>query len=211
MAGVLTDNTPRMGKYVDRKQLHRSGLDEATFLEHRQRRVNQSCTLWVGNLSFYTTEEQIEAVFGPVGRIVGIAMGLNSKDHTPCGFAFIQYETHAEAADAIQMLNKSRLDDRKITVQWDDQPIVGSSVDQAVLSQRLWGRGIDGGQVVDVVKQGFDPGRGGVGFLRREAAGVPKGVVEDALVRYTWVPPPAGPSAGGQQPLRKFPVKTARR
>ena len=191
MAGILTDNTPRMGKYIDRKQLHKSGLDEETFIAQRQERLNKSRTLWIGNLSFYTTEAQLDCMFGTVGRITNLVMGLNNKDRTPCGFAFIEYETHEEAMDAYSQLNHARIDDREVTVQWDDQEGVGQD------SIRRWGRGVDGGQVVDIVKQCVDPGRGGVGFLRREAAGLAKAVIEEELVRYEWVPLPAGPR---QQP-----------
>ncbi len=213
MAGILTDNTPRMGKYIDRKQLHKSGLGEEQFVEQRQLRLNKSCSLWIGNLSFYTTEEQIDALFSPIGRIVCLVMGLNSRDRTPCGFAFVEYETHEAAADAIQQLNKTRLDDREIAVQWDDQPILNNA---ELTAQRMWGRGIDGGQVVDIVKQCVDPGRGGVGFLRREACGVPKAVLEEDLVRYDWVSLPVGPAAqskkGTLQPAAgQFSRKSGRR
>jgi hypothetical protein len=52
--------------------------------------LNQSCTLYVGNLSFYTTEEQIYEIFSKCGEIKRIIMGLDRVKKTPCGFCFVE-------------------------------------------------------------------------------------------------------------------------
>lgn len=53
--------------------------------------LNKSTTFYVGNLSFYTTEEQIYALFSKCGEIKRIIMGLDRVSKTPCGFCFVEY------------------------------------------------------------------------------------------------------------------------
>jgi len=53
--------------------------------------LKKSSTLYVGNLSFYTTEEQIWELFSKVGEVKRIIMGLNRRDKTPCGFCFVEF------------------------------------------------------------------------------------------------------------------------
>ena len=50
-----------------------------------------STTLYVGNLSYYTTEEQIHELFSKCGDIKRIIMGLDKVRKTPCGFCFVEY------------------------------------------------------------------------------------------------------------------------
>jgi hypothetical protein len=52
-----------------------------------------STTLYVGNLSFYTTEEQIHEYFRRCGPVKRVIMGLNKNDKTPCGFCFVESVT----------------------------------------------------------------------------------------------------------------------
>jgi RNA recognition motif-containing protein len=54
-------------------------------------RLKLSTTLYVGNLSFYTTEEQIYELFSKVGEVKRIIMGLDRFKKTPCGFCFVEY------------------------------------------------------------------------------------------------------------------------
>lgn len=48
-------------------------------------------TLYVGNLSFFTTEQQIWELLGSCGEIKRIIMGLDRVKLTPCGFCFVEY------------------------------------------------------------------------------------------------------------------------
>jgi nuclear cap-binding protein subunit 2 len=50
------------------------------------KKLLQSTTLYVGNLSFFTTEEQIYELFSRVGDIKRIIMGLDKVRKTPCKF-----------------------------------------------------------------------------------------------------------------------------
>ncbi len=53
-----------------------------------------STTVYVGNMSFFTTEEQVHALFGFCGEIKRVVMGLNKEGKTPCGFCFVELVFH---------------------------------------------------------------------------------------------------------------------
>ncbi|KAG8345221.1 putative RNA recognition motif (a k a RRM RBD or RNP domain) [Trypanosoma vivax] len=178
MAEYIVDVTPRMA-YVDRQELLRSLLSEKEFVLRRQQQLNKSTTVYVGNLSFYTTEEQIWVHFSSCGHIRDLVMGLSEATRTPCGFCFVVFEQQSAAMSAVSDLHETLLDDRIITVSWD----VGCD------HSRRWGRGAYGGQVVDGVRQNLDEGRGGLGVLRREELGIAAAVAEEEVVHYSWVPP----------------------
>ncbi|PWV13787.1 putative nuclear cap binding protein [Trypanosoma cruzi] len=178
MAEYLVDVTPRMA-YVDRQELLRSLLPEKDFVARRQEQLDKSTTVYVGNLSFYTTEGQIWEHFASCGHVRDVVMGLNEATRTPCGFCFVVFEQQCAAMCAVSDMHGSLLDDRRITVSWD----VGCD------ASRRWGRGAHGGQVVDVLRQNLDSGRGGLGALRCGELRIGTAVAEEQLVHYNWVPP----------------------
>lgn len=51
--------------------------------------LRTSSTVYIGNVSFYTTEEQIYELFSRAGEIKKIIMGLDKNTKTPCGFCFV--------------------------------------------------------------------------------------------------------------------------
>lgn len=57
----------------------------------QEKMLRNSTTLYIGNLSFYTTEEQIYELFGRSGDIKRVVMGLDKFKKTPCGFCFVEY------------------------------------------------------------------------------------------------------------------------
>ncbi|XP_011176485.1 nuclear cap-binding protein subunit 2 [Zeugodacus cucurbitae] len=124
----------------------------------QERSLRESCTLYVGNLSFYTTEEQIHELFSRCGEVRRIVMGLDKYKKTPCGFCFVEYYMRTDAEMAMRYVNGTRLDDRLIRVDWDAGFIEG----------RQYGRGKTGGQVRDEYRTDYDAGRGGYGKLLQQ-------------------------------------------
>ena len=94
-------------------------------------------------MSFYTTEEQIYELFSMAGEIKRVVMGLDRFKKTPCGFCFVEYFTRADAANAQNFVNGTKLDSRIIRTDWDIGFIEG----------RQYGRGKGGGQVYDFHNQ----------------------------------------------------------
>ena len=61
--------------------------------EEYTEKLKASTTLYVGNLSFYCTENQIYELFSMCGDVKRVIMGLDRVEKTPCGFCFIEYPT----------------------------------------------------------------------------------------------------------------------
>ncbi|XP_027211644.2 nuclear cap-binding protein subunit 2 isoform X2 [Penaeus vannamei] len=121
----------------------------------QERLLRTSSTLYVGNLSFYTTEEQLYELFGRAGDVKRIIMGLDKVKRTPCGFCFVEYFTREESEQCMRYINGTRLDDRIVRTDWDAGFIEG----------RQYGRGKSGGQVRDEYRTDYDSGRGGYGKI----------------------------------------------
>ncbi|EPQ07139.1 Nuclear cap-binding protein subunit 2 [Myotis brandtii] len=81
--------------------------------EH-EKLLKESCTLYVGNLSICTSEEQIFELFSRCGDIRNVFMGLDKSKKTPCGFCFVEYYNRADAENAMRFLNGTILDDHTI-------------------------------------------------------------------------------------------------
>eukprot|EP00894_Picocystis_sp_ML_P002744 jgi/Pico_ML_1/53261/g3833.t1 len=127
--------------------------------EEFEERLRTSTTVYVGNLSFYTTEEQIHEVFSRCGELKRIVMGLDSVRKVPCGFCFVVYYTREDAEDCVKYLSGTVLDERPIRVDFDWGFVEG----------RQYGRGRSGGQVRDEFRVDYDAGRGGYGhWLQQE-------------------------------------------
>ena len=59
-------------------------------MKEQEEKLKNSTTLYVGNLSFYTSEDQIYHVFDMAGDVKKIVMGLDRHAKTPCGFCFAE-------------------------------------------------------------------------------------------------------------------------
>ncbi len=132
---------------------HTLPLLRSPALEEFQHALATSTTVYVGNVSFYTTEDQVHEVFSKAGDVKRIIMGLDKKKMTPCGFCFVVYYTRKDTEDCVKYLNGTIVDDRPIRVDFDWGFVDG----------RQFGRGKSGGQVRDEFREDFDPGRGGFG------------------------------------------------
>lgn len=72
--------------------------------------------VFVGNLSFDTTREQLEELFKQAGEVTEVAMPTDRMSGRPRGFAFVSFATDEGAAAAIQKLDGQELDGRNLRV-----------------------------------------------------------------------------------------------
>jgi len=72
--------------------------------------------LYVGNLSFHTTPEAVQAAFAAIGEVREVSMPTDRETGQPRGFAFVTMGTAQAAADAIARLDGSMLDGRPLRV-----------------------------------------------------------------------------------------------
>jgi len=104
-----------------------------------EEKLLKSKTLYIGNLSFYSTESKIYNIFSQFGIVNKVIMGLNRNTMEPCGFCFVEYYCRDSAQKAVFYLNNSKIDCRTIRVDWD----IGFE------EGRQYGRGLTGGQKRD--------------------------------------------------------------
>jgi RNA recognition motif-containing protein len=72
--------------------------------------------LYVGNLSYDTTEDAIRAAFGQAGTVVTVDVIRDRDTGRMKGFAFVTMGSNEDAQNAIKLLNEKMLDNRALTV-----------------------------------------------------------------------------------------------
>ena len=75
-----------------------------------------STKLFVGNLSFNTTENDLHDAFAAHGTVVEANLMVDRMSGRPRGFGFVTMATAEEAQKAIAALNGAQIDGRALTV-----------------------------------------------------------------------------------------------
>jgi RNA recognition motif-containing protein len=75
-----------------------------------------STKLFVGNLSFNTTENDLHDAFAAHGTVVEANLMVDRVSSRPRGFGFVTMSTPEEAQKAIAAMNGASLDGRNLTV-----------------------------------------------------------------------------------------------
>ncbi|OIR06442.1 RNA recognition motif containing protein [mine drainage metagenome] len=76
----------------------------------------ESTKLYVGNLSFKTTADELRAHFGQYGNVADVFIALDRMTGRPRGFAFVTMSTAEEAKNAAEKSNGVELGGRQLTV-----------------------------------------------------------------------------------------------
>ena len=109
--------------------------------------------LFVGNLSFQATEEDLRELFAQAGTVETVRIITDQFTGRPRGFGFVEMATKEEASKAVEMLNGRLFRDRNLVVdEAKPQPQRGPG-----------GAGAGGG----ARDRGARPGGGGGGNWRR--------------------------------------------
>ena len=72
--------------------------------------------IYVGNLSFDVTEEELRAEFAAFGKLESVNIITDKFSGRPKGFAFVEMPAVSEGQAAITALNGKMLKDRALTV-----------------------------------------------------------------------------------------------
>lgn len=97
--------------------------------------------IYVGNLSFNTTEDQLRQAFEAYGEVSSVNIIKDRYTGEPRGFAFVEMSDKDAAANAINGLNGQELNGRTLNVN-EARP----RADRGDRGGRGGGRGGDGGQ-----------------------------------------------------------------
>jgi RNA recognition motif-containing protein len=72
--------------------------------------------LYVGNLPFSTTEEDLRSMFAQAGNVVSVSLIKDRDTGRSRGFAFVELSTQAEAEKAVSLFNDTPLENRTLKV-----------------------------------------------------------------------------------------------
>ena len=72
--------------------------------------------LYVGNLPYTATEEELSSMFGQAGTVTSVAIIKERETGRSKGFAFVEMGSNAEAQKAVSMLNGQSMGGRDLRV-----------------------------------------------------------------------------------------------
>jgi len=72
--------------------------------------------IFVGNLSFQTSQEQLHSIFAQYGNVERVNLVTDRDSGQPRGFAFVEMTERRDAENAIAQLNGSELNGRTMNV-----------------------------------------------------------------------------------------------
>lgn len=103
--------------------------------------------LYVGNLSFYTTEDTLHQTFANFGTVTEAKLVIDRETGRSRGFAFVSMSTEAEANAAIEQLNGTDLDGRalRVNIAEERRPGGGGGGNRSGGGSRGGGGGFRGG------------------------------------------------------------------
>lgn len=107
--------------------------------------------IYVGNLAYDVTEDELSAEFGVYGKVESVAIPADKVSGRPRGFAFVEMASKSEAEAAITELNGKMLKDRTIVVN-ESRPRPDNRGGSSYGNRRSGGYGSGGG---------YGGGRGG--------------------------------------------------
>ncbi len=90
---------------------------------NRERSRAISTKVFVGNLNFRTTEQQLSDALSAAGQITHVHIGTDRETGRSRGFAFVEFSSEEEAAEAIKKFDGQEVDGRKLRVNTaEDRP-----------------------------------------------------------------------------------------
>lgn len=72
--------------------------------------------IYVGNLSFDTTEGELESAFASYGQVQSARLAVDRDTNRPRGFGFVEMANEVDAQSAIAGLNGKDMQGRTLTV-----------------------------------------------------------------------------------------------
>jgi RNA recognition motif-containing protein len=72
--------------------------------------------VYVGNLGYDVTEEELQQLFNAHGQVESVSMIRDRDTNRSKGFAFVEMPSSTEAQAAIQALNEKEFHERRLTV-----------------------------------------------------------------------------------------------
>lgn len=74
--------------------------------------------LYVGNMSYNTSEEDLRGLFSQAGTVASVTLIKDRSTGQPKGFAFVEMDSQASAQKAITMFNDYTINERRLAVSF---------------------------------------------------------------------------------------------
>lgn len=87
-------------------------IDRIDRLSRRTKVMN----IYVGNLSYGTTDDDLRAAFAPYGAITSARVVMDKETGRSRGFGFVEMASQSEALAAIDALNQTELQGRQLRI-----------------------------------------------------------------------------------------------
>lgn len=81
-----------------------------------EKRIIITKKVFVGNLNFRTTKEELEGLFAQVGQLADVFLPVDRDTGRPRGFAFVEFAEESDAEAAIERFNGHELGGRPLRV-----------------------------------------------------------------------------------------------
>lgn len=72
--------------------------------------------IFVGNLAQNTTEDELRALFAPLGRVLRLSLARDAFSGEPRGFGFVELETHCDVNVVLSSVQGRELRGRTLTI-----------------------------------------------------------------------------------------------
>jgi cleavage stimulation factor subunit 2 len=95
--------------------------------------VNRNCSVFVGNIPYDATEDELRAIFQKVGPVISFRLMYDKETRTPKGFGFCEYRDIETAYSCMRNLNDADYQGRPLRVDWADHELRNSEAVQKVL------------------------------------------------------------------------------
>jgi len=89
-------------------------------VQQQQQQSQLKHDIFVGNLAFNTTEEQLHQTFSEIGRVIKVRLVTDVETGKPRGFAFVEFEDPQAALSAIRNMNEYELNGRRLRVNFSN-------------------------------------------------------------------------------------------
>ena len=83
-------------------------------------REKNAVKVFVGNLDFKITNEELAALFAPYGTVIGVNLRTERNTGRPRGFGFVTFEEQSEASAAVSAMSGRTHRERVLTVNLAD-------------------------------------------------------------------------------------------
>lgn len=103
------------------------------FPTNQQRSINRNCSVFVGNIPYDATEEELRAIFSKVGPVISFRLMYDKETRQPKGYGFCEYRDIETAYSCMRNLNDADYQGRPLRVDWADHELRNSEAVQKVL------------------------------------------------------------------------------